>query len=147
MRWMMPMISSSELDSVLAVPGRMETGGALTPPRDSRPGKSESKAPSEANSGRFEMLNSFVDCQLAECTRAELAVWLVLYRDSRNGTACTAQTWIAKRAGVDVRWVRNAIGKLKRRGLVEVVKRGGPNAGTSVYRVHGVPRKGGKHAA
>lgn len=147
MRWMMPMISSNELDSVLAVPGRMDTGGAITPPRDSRPGKAKSKAPSKANEGRFEMLNSFVDCQLAECTRAELAVWLVLYRDSRKGMACTAQSWIAKRANVDVRTVRTAIGKLKRRGLVDVVKKGGPSAGLAVYRVHGNPRKGGKHAA
>ena len=141
------MNSSSELDSVLAVPGRMDTGGALKPPRDSRPGKVDSKAPSKANAGRFEMLNSFVDCELAECTRAELAVWLVLFRDSRKGMACTAQSWIAKRANVDVRTVRNAIGTLKRRGLVDVVKKGGPSAGLSVYRVHGNPRKGGNHAA
>lgn len=147
MRWMMPMISSNELDSVLAVPGRMDTGGAITPPRDSRRGKAESKAPSKANAGRFEMLNSFVDCQLAECTRAELAVWLVLYRDSRKGMACTAQSWIAKRANVDVRTVRTAIGKLKQRGLVDVVKKGGPSAGLAAYRVHGTPRKGGRHAA
>ena len=37
---------------------------------------------------RFEMLNAFVDTGNAELSRAELAVWMILYRDThRNGVA------------------------------------------------------------
>lgn len=136
-------MNSRHVDSLLAVPGRMDSGGAPLPPRDAPKRKPKPKD----NAGRFEILNGFVDCQLAECTGAEIAVWLVLFRDTRNGKACTAQSWIAKRAGVNVRTVRTALGKLKRRGLVEVVKKGGPSAGLAIYRVHGTPREGGKHAA
>ena len=35
---------------------------------------------------RFAVLNAFVDFSLADLTRAEIAVWLVLYRDTGNGT-------------------------------------------------------------
>ena len=37
---------------------------------------------------RFETLNAFVDDGMADLSRAELAVWLILYRDTqRDGTA------------------------------------------------------------
>jgi len=47
----------------------------------------------------------------------------------------TAQTDLARRAGVDVRTVRRAIGKLRDRGLLVVVNRGGLRRGVSTYRV------------
>lgn len=122
------MSNSRDIDDLLAVPERMETGGASSPPRASTPRKGKQHA------GRFEMLNAFVDTQLADCTRAELAVWLVLFRDSRDGRANAAQSWIAKRAGVDERTVRRALGVLRKRGLVVVLKQGGPNVGAAIYR-------------
>jgi hypothetical protein len=37
---------------------------------------------------RFELLNAFVDSGMVGLSRAELAVWLILYRDAkRDGTA------------------------------------------------------------
>ena len=48
-------------------------------------------------SDRFRTLNAFVDCTIADLSRAELAVWLVLYRDARDGGSRTAQTDIARR--------------------------------------------------
>ena len=133
----------SEIDRVLAVPVALEVAPAFPKRANQRPrgGHKDSK-----HNGRFEVLNAFVDGSLAQCTKAEAAVWLVLYRDTKGGTAKTGQTWIAKRAGVNARTVRSALTKLKRRGLVDVVKRGGPSAGLAVYRVSGTPKKGGGYA-
>ncbi len=73
---------------------------------------------------------------MAELSRAELITWLILYRDTRNGTAATAQADIARRGGMDVRTVKRAIARLQRRGLLTIVYRGGLNRGPSRYRVN-----------
>ncbi len=84
---------------------------------------------------RFAVLNAFVDCSLVGLTRAELATWLILFRDTRNGTASTCQADMARRAGISDRAVRQAIGKLRKLGLIVVVYQGGLNRGASRYRV------------
>ncbi len=90
---------------------------------------------------RFAVLNSFVDCEMHKLTRAEVAVWFVLYRDTKpDGTARTGQTDLARRAGCDARTVRRALTLLEARGLVEVIRRGRLGAGPSRYRVRGTGR-------
>ena len=84
---------------------------------------------------RFRMLNDFVDGRLDGLTRAEVKVWLVLYRDTRNGSARTAQEDIARRSGLTARSVRTAIRKLEKGGLLVVKYRGGLNTGVSIYQV------------
>jgi len=84
---------------------------------------------------RFRVLNSFVDCTAAELNRSEILVWLVLYRDTRDGIACTSQADIARRASIDDRTVRRAIRRLERLQLLKTVYRGGLNRGVSKYRV------------
>lgn len=139
----MKMKNLSEIDRVLAVPVALEVAPAF-PARVTRHPQGRHKE--SKHTGRFEVLNAFVDGSLAQCTKAEAAVWLVLYRDTKGGTAKTGQTWIAKRAGVNARTVGRAIHALKESGLIEVLRQGGPNAGANLYRVHGTPRKGGTHA-
>lgn len=109
---------------------RVESKHAL-PPVD----KPTAKQAKQNTSDRFGVLNSFVDCSLAGLTKAELATWLCLYRDTRNGTASTAQSDIAKRAGLSVRAINKAIRKLIEVGLIVVVFHGGLNRGPSRYRV------------
>jgi len=84
---------------------------------------------------RFKTLNTFVDLIMRELTGAETAVWMVLYRDTRDGLAQTSQEDIARRAGITDRTVRRVIGRLERRGLLTTVYRGGLNRGTSKYRI------------
>ena len=91
---------------------------------------------------RFGVLNAFVDCSIADLTRAEALTWLVLYRDTRNGTARTSAADVARRIGTSRRTVTDALAGLRRRGLVKLVYRGGMNRGTSVHRVFPMPRKG-----
>ena len=91
---------------------------------------------------RFRVLNGFVDFALAELSRAETAVWLVLYRDTRDGTARTSYDDIARRAGLNRRNVGRAMRRLDSRGLVKIVHRGGLRKGVSRYRVRGLPKDG-----
>jgi hypothetical protein len=90
---------------------------------------------------RFAVLNTFVDFALADLTRAEIAVWLVLYRDTRDGTARTSFNDLARRAGLNRRNVGKALRGLESRGLVKVVHRGGLRRGVSRYRVRGLPKE------
>jgi hypothetical protein len=91
---------------------------------------------------RFAVLNAFVDFALAELSRAEIAVWLTLYRDTREGTARTSYDDLARRAGCDRRNVGRALRRLEGRGLLKVVHRGGLRRGVSRYRVRGLSRDG-----
>jgi predicted transcriptional regulator len=91
---------------------------------------------------RFGVLNEFVDCSIGGLTKAELAAWLCLYRDTRNGTASTSQADISRRANLSMRSVGKAIKKLTKCGLVAVVFQGGLNRGPSRYRVHSLRNHG-----
>ena len=84
---------------------------------------------------RFAILNTFVDTAAGELSRSEILVWLVLYRDTRNGIAKTSQADIARRAGNSTRTVCRAINRLRKRGLLIVVYQGGLNRGPSKYKV------------
>ena len=88
------------------------------------------------------VLNAFVDFALAGLTRNELAVWLVLYRDTKDGTARTSQADLARRAGVTDRTVRNALRQRAGKGLVRVAYRGGIGRGASTYRIRAMPPDG-----
>jgi len=89
---------------------------------------------------RFAVLNSFVDFALANLSRAEVAVWLVLFRDTRDGTARTSYDDIARRAGLNRRNVSRALRRLEGAGLLRVVHRGGLRRGASRYLVRGPAR-------
>ena len=90
----------------------------------------------KATGERFAEINAFVDCSMGDLARAELATWLVLWRDARNGTVRTSAADIARRIGTTRRAVTDALAGLRKRGLLTLVKRGGINRGASVHRVN-----------
>ena len=97
------------------------------------------KRSAKSASGRFGVLNTFVDVTMREVDRTAAAVWLVLYRDTKpDGLARTAQADIARRVGCSVRTAYAALKRLKTCGLLTVVCRGGLNRGPSIYRVRAV---------
>ncbi len=111
----------------------------MEPPRP-RQGTSTGKGTEKpkrtaVTSNRFGELNAFVDCSMADLTRAEALTWLVLWRDTKNGTVRTALTDIARRIGASKRAAVDAVAGLVKRGLVSRIHRGGMNRGVSVYRV------------
>ena len=90
---------------------------------------------------RFAVLNAFVDFALADLSRAEIAVWLVLFRDTRDGTARTSYDDLARRAGCNRR-SRPGAARAGAAGLFKIVHRGGLGRGPSRYRVRGPPKDG-----
>lgn len=110
------------------VPPPLDLTPAATTPRSKSKGK-------RLTAERFGVLNAFVDCSLHDLTRVEALTWFVLYRDTRNGTACTSADDIGRRIGCSRRAVTAALGSLRRRGLLVQVYQGGINRGPSRYRV------------
>src|SRR5262249_20227335 len=99
--------------------------------------KGEATSAKGKTGNRFQIVNAFADHTLAGLSRAELAVWVLLWRDTRpDGLARTAQTDLARRAGVNDRTVKRAVRSLQQAGLVTVVHRGSLFRGPSTYRVN-----------
>jgi hypothetical protein len=106
------------------------------PKRKTKP-KSSKRIPAAA-AGRFATLNAFADFTAGTLERSELLVWLVLFRDERHGIARTGQADIARRTRLGERTVRMAIASLRKRGLLELARRGGVRQGPSSYRLRPV---------
>jgi hypothetical protein len=86
------------------------------------------------------MLNAFVDTGMADLSRAELAVWLILYRDTkRDGTVRTSLDDLARRGGMNRQTASRAVGRLARRKMLQVLRRGGLNCGPSRYNLFPYP--------
>ena len=97
--------------------------------------------PSRRNTAdRFAVLNGFVDAGMVGLSRVEIGTWLTLCRDTRNGTACTSMVSIAARIGCSKQAVVDAVGRLRRRGLLTQVFKGNNLRGPSVYRVWPTPK-------
>lgn len=106
-------------------------------PEPERGGTQAKRKGKARHSERFAVLNAFVDGRMAGLSGTQVKTWLCLFRDARGGVACTGQTWIARRVGLDERTVRRALQALERAGLIRRVYRGGPGKGASRYRIHG----------
>jgi len=104
-------------------------------------GKGKPKGRRGRAGDRFKVINTFADFAMRELNRAQIAVWVLLWRDTRDGLARTSQADLARRAGVSERTVGRAVRTLHRAGLLTVVHRGGPLKGPSTYRVHPLPRE------
>jgi hypothetical protein len=106
-------------------------------PKPTRAGKAKGSAQTvrKGKGERFRLLNGFVDFSLADLTRGEIAVWLILYRDSRDGIAQTSIADLARRGGLNRVTVIRALRRLEGAGLLQAVHRGGLNRGPSRYRV------------
>jgi len=90
---------------------------------------------------------------MSKLPRAPALVWVALWRFERDGVTRIAVAALARLAGCGKRQAIRAIARLVADGLVEVVYRGGKDAGVSVYRVspvsparwHFVPVTGDTH--
>jgi hypothetical protein len=112
-------------------------------PAPSPPAKPNRAKGTPGPGNRFAVTNAFADFTLAGLSRAEIAAWLLLWRDTKaDGTARTSQADLARRAGSDVRTVRRALRQLQAAGLLVVVRRGSLARGASLYRVRGQPKEG-----
>ena len=119
-------------------------GCSVLPPMNPRPATANNspkdKPKKRATGDRFATINSFVDCSMADLTRAEALTWFVLWRDTKNGIVRTSMMDVARRIGTTRRAVVAAVAKLEKRGLLMVVYRGGMERGINVYRIHPLMR-------
>ena len=136
------MINGNRLSGVSVMP-------PMRPPQTTPPAMSEQTVSTErgnprrqsrpkGSAARFKLLNEFIDQTLQQLTPRQVAVWLCLFRDSRNGTATAAQSYIATRCGLQRPTVSTTIGELEALGLVVTIHQGGVNRGLSRYRVSAV---------
>jgi hypothetical protein len=123
----------SERNGIAPIP----VGQEPPPLRSADPAPARStKAGKQSSRGRFQAINAFLDATLAGLDRGELAVWLLLWRDTKpDGLARTSQADLARRAGCNPRTIRRALTALEAAGLVWIVRQGGLHRGVSVYRV------------
>jgi hypothetical protein len=102
--------------------------------------KAKGKPARRKTADRFAVLNAFVDAGMVGLSRVEALTWLVLYRDTRDGTARTSEGDIAARVGCSKRAVVTAVGRLRRRGQLVQLFKGGINRGPSRYRIMPTPK-------
>ena len=107
---------------------------------NSKTRKSSNSQASKNAGNRWQTLNEFVDVTLKHLRPAEAKVWMVLFRDSRNGLSKVAQTHIAERCGIARESVSRAIKELERKNLVKTVRHGGVNRGLSWYQLRSSTR-------
>lgn len=104
------------------------------------PSKAARAAATTSDTGnRFGIINGFVDVSMHRLHGTAVKVWLVLWRDTRNGTARAGLGDIARRAGVNARSARRAVQTLTAAGVLRLVRRGGIGRGPNVYTVIGLP--------
>ena len=121
-------------------PPPMDRRGPVLTARDAGDAKkSKGRTARRTTRDRFGVLNAFVDAGMTGLSKVEALSWLVLYRDTRDGTACTSEESIAARIGCSKRAVVTAVKTLRLRGLLVRVFKGGINRGPSRYRVLSEP--------
>ena len=87
-------------------------------------------------SPRWAMLNTFVDHQMRNLSRAAQGVWWVLYRETNNqGLARITIEQIGEKAGIGVSMVKVGLGELRALNMLVRVSRGSRNKGPSIYRL------------
>lgn len=94
--------------------------------------RSARKAP-KGQANRWPMQNEFLDVHAGGMGRLDALVWLMLYRDARNGTACTGMTDIARRLKTTRRSVVRAINHLVSAGYLTILHRGSAKGSPSRY--------------
>jgi len=104
---------------------------ASTPPAEGK-----QKKPKRKTGSRFGCLNAFVDFTMATLSRAEIATWLTLFRETQSdGIATASVDWLAKQIGMNRRTVLRTIKRLEKNGLLTVTRRGSLRRGPSRYHV------------
>lgn len=101
-------------------------------------GNAESQA--KARKGdRWATLNSFVDMIAPRLTLAERAVWLVMFRYSRDGVCDTSERAIAMQAAIDKASAGRALRQLVALRLVWPVFKSNCKGASSRYGIHPRP--------
>lgn len=103
------------------------------------PVRSRNRRPNEAARGdaaaRFVTLNTFVDQVMRRLSPVESLVWIVAFRDCRNGQSSTSSQDLATRTGCSLRAVKTAVKALCKAGLMTPVTLSRHKGTASIYAV------------
>jgi hypothetical protein len=73
---------------------------------------------------RFRILNDFVDLGLAQLSRSEIVIYLILFRDTKsNGLARTSLSELVRRGGMSIRQASRSLNALIQRGAVRLIQK------------------------
>lgn len=104
--------------------------------------KAKAKAQRQRDTGgnrrRWQTFNAFCDLdkKAAGLRPSDTALWCVLFRHAdRRGVVSLSQNRMVLYTGLSERGVRYALQRLIERGLLERLKRGGPNSGLAAFRM------------
>ena len=104
--------------------------------------KAKAKAQRQRDTGgnrrRWQTFNAFCDLdkKAGGLRPSDTALWCVLFRHAdRRGVVTLSQNRMALYTGLSARGVRYALQRLIERGLLERLKRGGPNSGLAAFRM------------
>jgi hypothetical protein len=90
---------------------------------------------------RFVTLNTFVDQVMRRLSPVESLVWIVAFRDCRNGQSSTSSTDLATRTGCGLRTVKAAVQSLCKAGLMTPVTLSRHKGQASIYAVTTQPHQ------
>lgn len=88
---------------------------------------------------RFATFNTFVDQIMRDLSPVEALVWVVMFRDSRDGQCKASSQDLARRTGRSLRAVKDAVQRLQRVGLVKAVTLSRHKGYASTYAVNTQP--------
>ena len=107
-----------------------------------KPERNPTQPTPKRDANRWHDLNQFIDITMRDLKPRQVAVWLTLFRDSRNGVASVSQVYIGERCGLQRPTVSTTIGELEALGLVTTIHTGGVGRGVSRYRVQSMVQPG-----
>ncbi len=110
-----------------------------SPVKAGQPTASASDKPQPHKGDRWATLNSFVDVIAPRLTLAERAVWLVMFRYSRNGVCDTSERAIATQAAIDKASAGRALRRLVELRLVWPLFKSNRKGTSSRYGIHPQP--------
>jgi hypothetical protein len=106
------------------------------PPAPKRTKREPGAQDRRTTKNRFQTINAFLDVTARALPPSVALVWLMLWRDVKpDGLARTSVADLARRCGLCLRTVKQALRKLKTARLLLCVVRGNARLGPSVYRV------------
>jgi hypothetical protein len=117
--------------------GRIVAEAAAPPRKAKRPTAGGPDAGTAA--GRFATFNTFIDTVAQRLSAAEVVVWMIMFRDCRNGIASTSHRDIVRRSGCSLRAVNYAIKRLRAAGLIKPTRLSRHRGEASQYAVHPNP--------
>jgi hypothetical protein len=89
--------------------------------------------------GRWHTFNTFIDNVARHLSPVDIAVWIILFRDCRNGTVVASNRDIGRRSACSLRAVVDSMKRLRAFGLIDAVRLSRHKGVPSLYSLNPSP--------